>query len=121
MSRYGDPSMQPEPVPMGTLEPPQRREFGTGAAGILIVVGVVAGIITLVLAIIIFPEFLPWLIANIALAMVVIAILFVVITVLVFLISMGVGMYHLVKRDEVQGPEASYTLDMVKDPEREKR
>jgi hypothetical protein len=41
--------------------------------------------------------------------------------VVVALLSIGVGAYHLFKSRDVQGPEYAYTLDMVKEPKRENR
>ena len=116
MSSY-DPPLQPEPSPYHTAPPP-KKEFGEGMGGGLIAIAVIGGIAILVALFFIFPEFYIWLIALGFLAIAVIMILVVIFGFLVMVGGAALGLFHLFKRTQVQGPEVAYTLDMVEETKR---
>lgn len=118
MSTYGGQVPVQEPIPLGGGPTERRREFGEGKGGILIALGIIVGIIALVVIFIAFPGLLAWLLSISVLLLALVAIGVVLITIFVFFISAGVGIYHLFKRDEPQGPQVGYTLDMVEEPKR---
>jgi hypothetical protein len=124
LSTY-DPPLQPEPSPYQPsyqppyqTAPPPKREFGEGLGGGVIAIAVIAGIVGLVLLLVLFPEFLAWLVALGLLAIVVVAVLMFLFGFIVLIVGAALGLFHLLKRHEVQGPEVGYTLDMVQEPER---
>jgi predicted ferric reductase len=77
---------------------------------ILIVIGL------LVAAIILVPDLLAWIISIGIWLLILVAILAVVIAIVAFLLILGVSVFYLARRTPPQGPEASYSLDMVKEP-----
>lgn len=122
MSTLGDPVPMRDPFPMRAIEPEgPRRELGEGRGGVLLAVAAIIGLVGLGVVLLLFPALLAWLISIGILALILVAVLVVVVSVVVALLSIGVGAYHLFKRRDVQGPEYSYTLDMVKEPKRENR
>jgi hypothetical protein len=131
MSTY-DPPLQPEPSPyppssQSTYQspyrtaPPPKREFGEGMGGGVIAIAVIGGIVGLVVLVVLFPAFLAWLIALGFLAIVVVVVLMFLFGFLVMIVGAALGLFHLLKRHQVQGPEVGYTLDMVQEPERKSK
>jgi hypothetical protein len=122
MSTLGDPVPMREPVPMTTIEPEgRRRELGEGRGGILLAIAAVVGLVAFGIVLLLFPALLAWLISISILVLILVAVLVVILSVVIGILSIGMGAYHLFKRQEVQGPEHGYTLDMVKEPRRENR
>jgi hypothetical protein len=110
------PRPYPETGPAG-----RKREFGEGRSGVILAIAAVVGLVAFGVALVLFPALLAWLLALGLLFLALVAVLFVIVAIVVFFITIGLGAYHLFKRDEVQGPEEGYTLDMVEEPKKENR
>jgi hypothetical protein len=119
MDMYSEPMEPQEPTPLGAPGPQRERQFGEGRGGIVLAIMIVAGLAGLALAILLIPGFLVWLVSLGLLAIVIVGILAVIVVVVMFFASLGVGAFYLFRKHEVQGPEVSYTLDMVKPPKKE--
>ena len=94
----------------------RKEQFGEGRAGVIIGISFLGGIGVFLAAIFLIPGFLEWLIKIGIWLVFVILILFVVGGLVIAFIVTGVSIFYLAKKTEYQGPEASYDLDMVKEP-----
>lgn len=105
------------PASPGAAPTPGRKEqFGEGRAGVVIGISLLVAIGVFLAAIFLIPGFLEWLIKIGVWLVFVILILFIVVGLVIAFLVTGVSIFYLVKRTEYQGPEASYDLDMVKEP-----
>ena len=101
----------------GTDAPPGRKEqFGEGRAGVVIGISILVAIGVFLAAIFLIPGFLEWLIKIGFWLVIVMFILFIVVGLVIVFLVTGVSIFYLAKKTEYQGPEASYDLDMVKEP-----
>jgi uncharacterized membrane protein YdbT with pleckstrin-like domain len=105
------------PASPGTDPAPGRKEqFGEGRAGMVIGISILVAIGVFLAAIFLIPGFLEWLIKIGFWLVIVMFILFIVVGLVIVFLVTGVSIFYLAKKTEYQGPEASYDLDMVKEP-----
>jgi len=90
-------------------------------SAVVLAMAIAAGLLGLAVVLVLFPHLLAWLIALGVLAFILVALLAILVAVVAAMLAFGVGAFFLFRPREVQGPEASYTLDMVKEPKREGR
>jgi hypothetical protein len=90
-------------------------------SAVVLAMAVAAGLLGLVVVLVLFPDLLAWLVALGILAFVVVAAMAILLSVGLAMLTFGVGAFYLFKPREEQGPETSYTLDMVRDPKEERR
>jgi hypothetical protein len=83
---------------------------------VLLAVAAILGLLAFGVVLLVFPALLAWLLAIGLLALVLLAVAVVLVSVVVGILMVGVGAFHLFRRNEVQGPETSYTIDMVREP-----
>jgi flagellar basal body-associated protein FliL len=105
------------PASPGAAPVPGRKEqFWEGRAGVVIGISLLVAIGVFLAAIFLIPGFLEWLIKIGVWLVFVILILFIVVGLVIAFLVTGVSIFYLAKKTEYQGPEASYDLDMVKEP-----
>jgi len=121
--------MMPGPPMKGPALPPAATAYAGRDDGrsdetratVVLAMAIVAGLVGLAIALMLFPDLLEWLIALGVLAFVLVALMAILLSVGLAMLTFGVGAFYLFKPREEQGPEASYTLDMVRDPKEERR
>lgn len=99
----------------GVASPPG-REVGEGRGGAVIAIAVVVVLAAVLAAILLIPGLLDWILSIGIWLLFLLLVVAVLGALVVAVLTVGVGIFYLSKPVERQGSEASYTLDMVKEP-----
>jgi hypothetical protein len=94
----------------------RRRRIGEGREGAIIGIVVVVAIGLFIAAILLIPGFLEWILSIGFWLLILLLVVFILGGLIIAFIVAGVSIFYLARKTEYQGPEVSYTLDMVKEP-----
>ena len=101
----------------GTTIPSERMaQVGEGRAGVILGVAILGAIGALIAALVMIPDFLDWIISIGLWLLVILVILSVIFGILAIFFLVGISIFYLAKKTPPQGPEVSYSIEMVKEP-----